>query len=75
MQATANRISMSIFLPKDINSHHLNMNAGQPGKKRCDLTREWNGVNLKIEDGIILYNPLLASNAHLFQQKPNFSLR
>ena len=21
------------------NSHHLNMNAGQPGKKRCDLAR------------------------------------
>ena len=54
---------------------YLNMNAGQSGKKRCDLARQWDAVNLKLEDGRILSNPLLASIAHLLQQKPDFSFR
>ena len=54
---------------------YLNMNAGQSWKKRCDLAGKRDAVNLKIKDGMILSNPLLASNADIFQQKPDFSLR
>ena len=51
------------------------MNAGQPGKKRCDLARQWDAVNLKLEYSRIFSNPLLASQGHLLQQKPDFSFR
>ena len=51
------------------------MHTGQAGKERCDLPRQWDAVNLKFENGRVLFNPLLASIAHLFQQKPDFSFR